>query len=195
MESLKKLLDTFIPLFVAIDIFAVLPVFLSLTEGLKAERKRHIIRQSVLTALFVSIAFAAFGKGIFGVLGIEVDDFKVAGGLVLLVLATLELTRRDGRVRPSETAGVVPIGVPLIVGPAVLTTVLVLIDNYGVSFTLISLVLNLIIVWLSFLSAQRIVRFMGRNGVIALSKIMALLLASIAVKMIRLGIEGITKGS
>lgn len=193
MEGLfSRLVNTFIPLFVAMDIFGVLPIYMSLTVDVPDMKKGRVVRQSVITALAVSLAFTAVGKAIFRVLGIRADDFKVAGGLVLLVFAILDLTRYE-RKKPKETAtvGVVPIGVPLIVGPAVLTTILVLIDRYGTLPTVASLILNLVLVWLVLLSARSLMKFLGANGIAALSKIMALLLAAIAVMMIRLGIEGI----
>lgn len=193
---MKEFFSTFIPLFVAIDIFAVLPVFMSLTEAMSEKQRRAIVRQSILTALIVGLLFSVVGEAIFRILGITVDDFKVAGGLVLLVFAVLDLTRHDkDKLKITATTGIVPIGVPLIVGPAVLTTILVLIDHYGVVPTVVSFLLNLIIVWVSFRGAQGIIRFLGKNGIVALSKIMALLLASIAIMMIRLGIENIIKTS
>jgi multiple antibiotic resistance protein len=89
--------------------------------------------------------------------------------------------------------GVVPIGVPLIVGPAVLTNILLLVDHYGIVPTLISLILNLFIVLISLMNAERIIRLVGKGGIVGISKVMSLLLASIAVMMIRLGIENILK--
>ena len=89
--------------------------------------------------------------------------------------------------------GVVPIGVPLIVGPAVLTTILVLVDHYGIIPTIISLMFNLFIVWIILMKAERITHFFGKGGIIGISKVMALLLASIAIMMIRLGIENIIR--
>ena len=192
-ELIRALPDTFIPLFVAIDIFALLPVFIALTAGMPAKKRKRTARLSIITALFVSLIFTAIGEGIFRVLGITVNDFKVAGGLVLLILAVLELTKPLHNERPapsSETAGIVPIGVPLIVGPAVLTTILVLVDHYGVLPTVIALILNLIVVCIALMAARRVVKFLGKSGIAALSKIMAILLAAIAVMMIRLGIEG-----
>lgn len=192
IEQLRFLPHTFIPLFVAIDIFAVLPIFLSLTHGLTKPEQRSVIRESVATALLVSIAFIALGEGIFTILGITESDFKIAGGLVLLVFAILELIRRDeGRRRARGKFGVVPIGVPLIVGPAVLTTLLVLVDHYGVVTTVFSLLLNLLIVWFSLSRGGALVKVLGEGGIIAVSKVMALLLASIAVMMIRLGLESL----
>jgi multiple antibiotic resistance protein len=191
-EVLKNLPLTFIPIFVAIDIFAVLPVFFSLTHGLPAAEHEKAIKESVITALFVSIAFMAMGKAIFRILGITDNDFKIAGGLVLLVFAVLDLVRRDEGNRMAGTKlGIVPIGVPLIVGPAVLTTLLVLVARFGIAATVLALLLNLFIVWFSFEKAPLIIKVLGGGGIMAVSKIMALLLASIAVMMVRMGIENI----
>ena len=192
LEILKALPNTFIPLFVAMDIFAVLPIFISITNDMTDSRKSTVISQSILTALVVSMVFVALGEAVFRILGITINDFKIAGGLILLVIAILDMIRySEDRRKPHETIGVVPIGVPLIVGPAVLTTIIVLIGNYGLIPTIISLILNLLIVWVSFIKAQKIIKMFGRNGIIAMSKVMALLLAAIAVMMIRLGLEGI----
>lgn len=95
--------------------------------------------------------------------------------------------------KPDVKMGVVPIGVPLIVGPAVLTNILLLVDHYGILPTIISLVLNLFIVWISLKNADGIIKLVGKGGIVGISKVMALLLASIAVMMIRLGIENIIK--
>lgn len=193
-EILKALPNTFIPIFVAIDVFAVLPMFISLTSGFSKTEKKVVVRQSILTALIVGLIFVAIGEAVFKILGVTVDDFKIAGGLILLVIAILDLIREGkGRRKPEGTVGVVPIGVPLIVGPAVLTTLIVLIGHYGIVPTLISLIFNLVIVWVFFTKAQTITDLFGKNGIVAISKVMALLLASIAVMMIRLGIEGIIR--
>ncbi|MBI5050492.1 MAG: MarC family protein [Nitrospirae bacterium] len=196
LDILRALPVTFIPLFVAVDIFAVLPIFISVTSETEELERKAIIRHSVITALVVSLAFVAVGEVVFRILGITVNDFKIAGGSVLLIIAVLELIRYSGerrRIEDTASVGIVPMGVPLIVGPAVLTTLIVLIDHYGIIPTVISLVLNLVIVWISLVGAQRIVKIIGKNGIIAISKVMAILLASIAVMMIRLGVEGIIK--
>ncbi len=184
------MLGTFIPIFVAIDVFAALGIFISLTEGLDRESVRSIIRDSVVTALIVSVGFLAFGEAVFRALGISTDDFKIAGGLVLLIFAVRDLLWGSEARRPTGKFGAVPIGVPLIVGPAVLTTLIVLLDRYGLFFTAASLILNLGIVWITFVQAHRIVRYFGRGGILVFSKIMLLVLAAIAVMMMRLGITG-----
>jgi multiple antibiotic resistance protein len=191
---IKILPNTFIPLFVAINVFLLLPIFISMTEDMSKPKKRAVVRDSILTAMVVSLLFIALGEGIFKILGITSDDFKIGGGIVLLVFAILDLIQRGGqRRKPDIKMGVVPIGVPLIVGPAVLTTILVLVDHYGIIPTIISLMINLFIVWIILMKAERIVHLFGKGGIMGISKVMALLLASIAIMMIRLGIENIIK--
>ncbi len=193
-EILKYLPHTFIPIFVAINIFTVLPIFISMTHGLSATKHKKIIRESILTALLTSILFIVMGEAIFRILGITTNDFKIGGGLVLLVFAVLDLIKHDGeRKKPAGTFGIVPIGVPLIVGPAVLTTLLVLVDHYGIFITVVSLLINLTIVWIVFKKGPLIIKILGEGGITAVSKIMALLLASIAIMMIRIGIENIVR--
>jgi len=195
MENILRILpNTFIPLFVAINVFLLLPIFISMTKEMSKQKRRAVVRDSILTAIIVSLLFIALGEGIFRILGITGDDFKIAGGIVLLVFAVLDLTQHgEERRKPDVKMGVVPIGVPLIVGPAVLTTILVLVDHYGIIPTIISIILNLFIVWISLINAERIMILFGRGGIIGISKVMALLLASIAIMMIRLGIENIIK--
>ena len=167
----------------------MLPIFTSLTKEMTPGEKKDVIRYSTATALVVSIAFAFIGEWVFKILGITVDDFKIAGGLLLLVIAIIELTGRGQELKKPHDVGVVPLGVPMLVGPAVLTIMIVLIDNYGIAPTVISLILNLIIVFTVFTAEKGITKIIGKNGLIAVSKVIALLLAAIAVMMIRLGIE------
>ena len=188
-EILQNLPMTFIPIFVAMDPFGLLPIFTSLTSEMSAKDKSKVIRLSTLTALIVSIAFVFIGQGIFRVLGITVSDFKIAGGLLLLVIAIMELLGKGLRQKDPHDVGIVPLGVPMLVGPAVLTIVIVLIDNYGVAATILSLVLNLTIVFMVFSAEYKITKVIGKNGLIAISKVIMLLLAAIAVMMIRLGLE------
>ncbi len=193
LEIIQALPLTFIPLFVAMDPFGMLPIFTSLTVTMNVNEKKNAIRYSVLTAMVVSIVFALIGDAIFKVLGITVNDFKVAGGLLLLIFAIIELNKRgEAHIAPQDI-GIVPLGVPLLVGPAVLTIMIVLIDNYGVVSTIISLILNLIIVFIVFTAEKSITRIIGINGLIAVSKIVALLLAAIAIMLIRVGIESYFK--
>ena len=178
----------FIPLFVAIDVIGILPIFMSLVEGVEKPQKARFINQSVITALSVSIGFLAVGKFVFSILGIEIYDFKIAGGLLLLVFAINDLLFSEKSKKTiTSTMGVVPLGIPLIVGPAVLTTIIVTVDTYGYIPTITSLAVNLFIVWIVFLKSNFIYRVMGEGGSKAFAKVASLLLAAIAVMMIRRG--------
>jgi len=190
----------FIPLFVAIDVFGVMPLFMGLTETTGEAARRRLTLQATLTAFAVSLLFLAAGKLIFSFLGISEADFRVGGGIVLLALAVTDLlrppevTRMPGTadqtpVQRESTLGVVPIGIPLIMGPAALTTILVLVDAYGYVWTIISLVANLVIVWAVFRWCAVIARVVGKAASRAVAKVAALFLAGIAVMMIRSGIQ------
>jgi len=186
---MKEFLLCFIPLFVAMDAIGVLPMFIGFTENLKKKEKRKILTQSIITAFIIGIVFLFLGKWIFRVLGILVSDFKIAGGLVLLAISLRDLLRYErARKMSSDTMGAVPIGTPLITGPAVLTTIIILLDLYGMKLTIAAFVINLIIVWVTFNYATVISNFLGKAGSKAFSKIASLLLAAIAVMMMRKGL-------
>lgn len=182
---------TFIPLFVAIDAIGILPFLLPLSLDLKASERTRMIRLAMVTAFALGVGFIIIGKGILMVLGIKVADFLVAGGLILLLLAAKDLVTGkmlEAQSSLSMEAGIVPLGTPLIVGPAVLTTLLLLSDQYPIIVVITSFVLNLLLAWLIFAQANRIVWFLGQGGIRAASKVASLFLAAIAIKMIRQGL-------
>ncbi len=191
-EFFKTIPLTFIPLFVAIDVFWLTGFFAPYTRQMEAPARKKLIHRAIATALMAGLGFIAVGELIFRVLGITVDDFKVAGGALLFFLSIKELTNSEKGTSFifSESAGAVPLGVPLIVGPAVLTTSLVLTEHFGAAPTVASFVLNLALAWAALAGAHRIVAHVRLDYITALSKIMSILLAAIAVMMIRLGLTG-----
>jgi len=197
MEDIVKYVpNTFIPIFVAINVFMLLPLFISITQDMSKSERSKVVKDSILTAILVSLSFVVLGEVIFRILGITGDDFKIAGGLLLLVFAVRDLTLgREERIKSVIEVGVVPIGVPLIVGPAVLTNILILVDHYGIIPTVISLLLNLSIVWIFLSNAERMMNFFGKGGIIGIGKVMLLLLAAIAIMMIRIGLLNIIRNN
>lgn len=186
---MDKFLLSFIPIFVAMDAIGILPMFIGFTEHLKSKEKQKIVLQSIITAFLIGVVFLFLGKWIFRILGVLVADFKIAGGAVLLAISLRDILQYEKSVKlSSETMGAVPIGTPLVVGPAVLTTIIILLDSYGPAITVLSFVINLVIVWITFSYATMISAFLGKAGSKAFSKIASLLLAAIAVMMIRKGI-------
>lgn len=186
-EIASNFLLAFIPLFVAMDPIGLVPLFLGMTQGLPVDDVRRTVRQAVLTAGLVAVGFMFLGQFIFRALGITVADFQIAGGLILLIIATRELVSRAAVPVPAPDFGVVPLGMPLITGPATLATLLFLNTTVGPGYALAALGANLALVFVTLTSGAQLKRIVGVNGLKAISKIIALLLAAIAVHMIRLG--------
>ncbi len=181
---------TFVPLFIVIDALGNLPLVVSLSEGMTKQERYKMIHIAVVTATVVGLAFLFFGQFILNIMGISVGSFAIAGGLILLVLSIKYMTTgKMVETIKEEMVAVVPIGTPLTVGPATITTLLLLVTQFRLHIVLISFVLNLLITWLIFLLSNQIVRFMGQGGLKAVSKVFSLLLAAIAVSMIIRGLS------
>ncbi len=186
-----QFLQAFIPLFVAIDPIGLAAIFLAMSAGVPAERRRTIAAQATWTGGGVALLFLLLGQTIFSALGITASDFQIAGGLILFILAARDIIH-SATEQPRELAddfGVVPLGMPLIAGPASITTLILLAQTVGVVITLVALALNLLLVVLAFAQSDRIARRIGGTGMRAISKIISLLLAAIAVNMVRQGLQ------
>jgi multiple antibiotic resistance protein len=186
---IERFFLAFIPIFVAIDAVGVLPIFISFTAEYPRRDKVRIILQSLVTAVAIALLFLFLGNLIFEFLGISVGDFMIAGGAVLFFIAIMEIVTQKKRQRlPGKDFGAVPLGTPLIAGPAVLTTSLILVNQYGLLVTVISLVVNIALTGLLFFISDFLIRLIGDTGAKAMSKVTSLLLAAIAVMMVRKGI-------
>ena len=191
-NMVHKFFVAFIPIFVAIDAVGLVAMFMGLAGDAPREQRHKQGFIAILTALCISVGFIFLGKIIFTALGITVADFQVAGGLILLGLAGRELLNVAPATREAtDDFGVVPLGMPLIAGPALLTALLVLVDTVGLVFTIAALLVNLALVVVAFWNADFVARWMGRQGLRGVSKIVALLLAAIAVSLIRRGWHGV----
>jgi len=180
----------FVPLFVAVDAPGVLPIFINLTDSLTQSQKRKVLVHSLITASAVALVFLTVGPTILTALNITVSDFMVAGGILLLVISLSDLLTGEKKQRlvDPETLGAVPLGVPIITGPAVLTTSVLLANVHGITITALALLTNIGIAGIIFWFANPITRFLGNAGTMILSKIASLFLATIAVMLIRRGV-------
>lgn len=186
---MRNILLAFIPIFIAVDAPGVLPIFISLTKGFSKSEKKRIIIQSIFTAICLAVGFVFLGKAIFKFLGITAADFMVAGGAILFCIAIMDILNPEKKRRiPARELGAVPLGTPLIVGPAVLTTSLVIISEYGLLAALVSIIINVLLAGVIFYSSNILIKILGEAGTKAISKIISLLLAAIAVMIIRKGI-------
>jgi len=195
MEMLKPYILSFIPLFVAIDAIGNIPIFLSLVEHFSKKQRNRIVFDAVSTATAVAVIFMFIGTWVFSVLGITIPDFQIAGGALLFIIAARLLL--PGAQKSSLTSssndksmGVFPLGTPLITGPATLATTLMIMNSFGPMVTLVSVILNMFFVWFTLVKSDAIIKIIGTSGIRAFSKIMYILLAAIAVMMIRHGITG-----
>src|SRR5690606_1095176 len=129
---MEHFLTVFIPQFVAIDPIRPVPVFLALTQAQDAVQRRRISVQAVAAATVIALGFLFLGRELFDFLQITADDFRIAGGAILLVLAVYDLISY-GKPTAHEThmVGLVPLAMPLVAGPALLTTTLVLTSHTG----------------------------------------------------------------
>jgi multiple antibiotic resistance protein len=181
---------SFTAVFVALDIVGTLPMYISMTQGMTAGQRRKVVNQSMVVALVVALAFVFLGQRIFSFLGIGIFDFKIAGGLVLLLVSLADLVGGPEAVHnkaSSGQTGIVPLAVPLITGPGVLTQLILQVATFGLVITVLALVANYVIAWVLLRRSDLVTRLIGKDGTVVVSKIAALLLAAIAVAMIRSG--------
>ncbi|MES2642589.1 MAG: MarC family protein [Myxococcota bacterium] len=188
--------QVFVPVFVAMSPLTVLPVFLSMTEGYTIPQAQSLARRAIVTAFTVAMAITLVGQWVFQLLGITVNDLRVAGGLILLSIAMYDLILSKERRKADDTddVGVVPLGTPLIVGPGTMTACLVLADTHGRGLVIVALVLNLALTAILLYNAQRLQGLLRPAVTRAFGKVMALFLAAIAVSMMRVGITAFFRG-
>jgi multiple antibiotic resistance protein len=192
---MKDFLSAFIPLFVAVDVIGLLPIFVTLTHGLNEKKRTRIVVESIVTAFCLTAGFIFLGKAVFRFLNITMGDFLVAGGALLFVIAILDIINTSKEKRPAYSEpGAVPIGTPLIAGPAVLATSLLMQGEYGVGVTFLAVLANMALAGLVLYFSGALMKIFGNTGSRAMSKVVSILLAAIAVMMVRKGIYGIVAG-
>jgi multiple antibiotic resistance protein len=191
---MREFLLAFVALFVAVDILGTLPLYLSLTGGMASGERDRLPWQSTLTATAVGLGFLLLGNALFKIMGVSVGDFQVAGGILLVVLSVHDLLRPESvSRRPVPRLGVVPLGTPLIAGPAVLASLLILVQNYGHAVTLSAFAANMGLAFLVLRHAQKIGRVLGEAGSEAVAKVAGLFLAAFGVSLVRRGVQGFLK--
>ena len=164
-------------------------MFLALGRSSPPAARRRIAWQATATGGLVALGFLFLGQNVFTAVGVSVKDFQIAGGLILFILAARDLIQPEGAPQQlPEDFGIVPLGMPLIAGPALITTLLLLVQNQGMPTTLVALAANLVLVAFAFVGSEWLGRRIGLTGLRAISKIISMLLAAIAVAMIRRGL-------
>ena len=180
-------------LFAVTDAVGTVPIFVSLTSRFPGDRKR-IVKQAIIIATAVLVVFSLFGWLIFDIFGITLDDFKIAGGIILFVVAVDQLMGGDVKSRglePSDVASF-PLAIPLLAGPGAISTVIIISGPpYSPLLALIVIVCNMALAYAILSSSDAVRRLLGTNGTNALSRITALLIAALAVSFVVGGITNL----
>ena len=197
MGFLAAFLEAFLPLFVAVNIPGILPLYIGMTETMEPAPRSRLLIQALAAALVLALLMLFAGELIFEALGITVNDLRVGGGLILLIIAILDLVapgkgdRRTGEAEADlsdDPLSVVPLGIPLIIGPAAITTIIVTQGRFGYGVTLSALISVMALVYVAFSFGPKLMAVFGPSTSKAVAKVASLFLAAISVAMIRTGI-------
>jgi multiple antibiotic resistance protein len=189
-NNLQSFILTFVPLFIVVDALGILPFVISMGEDMSRRERRKMINVATITATIVGLVFLFFGQLILRAMSISVGSFAIAGGIILLALSIKHMTTgRMMELIKEEMVAVVPIGTPLTVGPATITTLLLLATQFPLYMVLLAFALNMLVAWAIFMVGEQIAHFLGQGGLKAVSRVFSLLLAAIAVTMIIHGLE------
>ncbi|MEM1514828.1 MAG: MarC family protein [Candidatus Bathyarchaeia archaeon] len=182
---LLALTKSVISLFIIVDPLGNIPIFIGLTAGIKGPERKRIFHTATMTGLILLLAFAIAGNQILSIFGVGLPSFMIAGGILLLIIAIriLVIGWEEHKLSP-ESVGAVPIAVPLLVGPGAITTTILSLQEYGMLVTILSVVIVFIFTWLILKYIELLYGVLGRNGSAIVARVMALLIAAIAIQYI-----------
>jgi len=191
--DLVLFVEAFVLLFAVVDAIGTVPIFVGLTNSYPGDRKR-ILRHAIIISTAILVVFTLFGWLIFDIFGITIDDFRIAGGIILFVVAVDHLRGGDIRskgLEPSDVAAF-PLATPLLAGPGAISTVIIISGPpYSPFLALVVVGCNAALAFLILSSSNWVRRFLGANGTNALSRITALLIAALAVSFVLTGIADV----
>ncbi|WP_333712254.1 MarC family protein [Yoonia sp.] len=204
MTELPVLITAFTTLFIIIDPPGLAPVFIALTQGMDAGQRRAIAIRAFLVALALMMLFLFTGEAVLNFIGISMDAFRIAGGILLFLTALDMLFQKrqarreenaaEGQAEHQEDPSVFPLALPLIVGPGAITTVILLAGQSQTAASHVAIaavVLSvLLIVLLAFLAAPAIERALGKTGLNIVTRVLGMLLAALAVQFVLDGLRG-----
>lgn len=205
-------LKPLITLIAIINPLAIVPFFIHYTRGFDAEQKKQTIRTAAFSAFVVIAACALIGLQVLDFFNISLQSFQVGGGLLLLISAMNMLNDRPAEERPHESTlkdgvekaamgnsiAVVPLTIPLLTGPAAMSTVVIYADQSTSIWQHLALVgYGLVVavsVWGSFSMAEPIARVLGKTGINVMTRLMGLILAALSIEVMAGGLVKIFPG-
>jgi multiple antibiotic resistance protein len=190
MDFLSELFKAIIALFIIVDPIGNIPIFVGLTDTMEDNQRKRIFNVATIVALILLLVFSFAGQEILNLFGLSIYSFEVAGGILLLIISIRILISNGSHEHPEspETLGAVPIAMPLLVGPGAITTTIFNIQTYGIYIAVVSVVAVLAITWVILRFMNNIYRFLGKTGSLVIARVMALLIAAIAIQYILTGV-------
>ncbi len=187
-------IKSFIALVIILDPFLGAAVFVTLTKGMKTgERAKEALTAS-LVALTLLLGFLFTGSYALDFLGISFASFKVAGGIILLILGIQAVLGIEFSKKHNQKAAAVIIGTPLLCGPGAMTTIVVLAEQYGYTAPVIASVAAIVLTWFLLFFSRKISEILGERLIEVFSRVMGLLLAALAAEFIKDGIVAMISG-
>ena len=196
--ALIQWLTSLAAVFFIVDPFAATPAFLAMTASYDRARRKQMAKRAAVTCFVLLSVFATVGKYIFRIFGITLPAFKLAGAVLLSLVALDMLQARRSRTRETpeeqseasatEDIGIIPMGIPMLAGPGSLSTVMVLVSQ-GRSWwdalpVLISIALTSVVAYVVLAGADRVATFLGETGIRVLTRLMGLILLAIAFQFL-----------
>jgi len=185
--NLILFLQSLITLLAILDPIGNIPIFSSLTSKLLKERI-STVNKSVIISTFILLGFGFFGEYLLILLGITMNDLKLIGGLILLIFSIDYVLGRNTNYldKNSETnLAVFPLAIPILAGPGSISLVLVM---SGLFLKFFVIIISIFVCWCSIRLGSGLLKFLGKDGTQAISRIMGLLIGAVAIKLIREGI-------
>ncbi|MDI6732053.1 MAG: MarC family protein [Candidatus Margulisbacteria bacterium] len=190
-QFLFQTIKVFVALFIITDSVGNLPFFMGMTEGMEHLQRRKIFTTALLTGAFVLAVFGIAGTLILDLFNLTMDDFRIGGGILLLIISIEILLRGKVSYEHKEDVGVVPLGCPLLVGPGAVATTLMFLNIFNPYAVIAGVGLCFLAIWIILYFAEHIYRILGHNGALIITKIAAIMIAAIAVRFIRVGIQSV----
>jgi multiple antibiotic resistance protein len=190
LDFISDLAKAAIALFIIVDPFGNIPIFVGLTENMADKQRRKVYNLAIIVSFVLLLVFAFTGNEILTIFGISIESFEVAGGILLLIIAIRILISGNmhEHSQSPESLGAVPIAIPLLVGPGAITTTIFNLQAYNTTVTIAAVVIVLSITWVILRFINRIYTVLGQTGSVVIARVMALLIAAIAVQYILTGV-------
>ncbi len=190
MDFITELGKAIIALFIIVDPLGNIPIFMGLTDKMDNKQRKKVFNTATLVSVILLLVFAFTGQEILNIFGLSIYSFEVAGGILLLIIAIRILISGSmhENVESPESVGAVPIAIPLLVGPGAITTTIFNLQAYGIVTTFLAVLIVLSITWVILRYIHGIYKFLGKTGALVIARVMALLIAAIAIQYILTGV-------